>query len=560
MEKYLISLLELNNRVIVPDLGAFIVRQQEPKELVFNDLLAFDDGMLCDRLMHEEKLSRTEAQNRIKQYVEKAKKTLEKGDVHHIENLGSLKMDASSKIEFSTAGSAAGKATTSKAPSEEIPEAESSEEDVKAKGSTAGKGSEKVTAKKATTKKTAPEKTTAKKTAADKTPVEAAPIIPAKPDIKLNGEDKGTDKVPVPEKKEKVTKPKKAASKPKDKKKEAEDEGSFVLAEGDEKVDVDATSEDTPIEPDGEEPPFQIEDSVKDEADATNKTETEAEPAAKKKPEPVAEPVPEGEPETGEKPDQVSDPLQVAEAKAEKEKDMEMVPEEVPVEEPVQAMKTREKPIYKFDTPEPEETPAATYTPSYQKKRRIWPWIAGIVFLIIVLLAAAWFFFPEQVDSILKREMTGSLTGEETDLSVTGIDSPADEELEEAADGENEGAAAGEEMETAAGEEPETSMEVPDETAEAESRAQGVPDDETGTGGPAAAKMYYVVAGCFADIKNAENYERLLRDQGYNASIFGTWKNLHAVCFSSHTSRQAALEELRHIRGSYDPKAWLLYY
>ena len=71
MEKFLKSLLDQNGRVIIPELGAFIVRQIEPKELVFNDLLAFDDGMLCDFIIQEEKISKSEAQNRIKHFVEK---------------------------------------------------------------------------------------------------------------------------------------------------------------------------------------------------------------------------------------------------------------------------------------------------------------------------------------------------------------------------------------------------------------------------------------------------------------------------------------------------------
>ena len=100
MEKYLSRLLELNHRVIIPDLGAFIIRQQDPKELVFNDLLAFDDGVLTEQLIQDEKLSKTEAQSRIKQFVEKVKKILQKGDEYPLENIGTLKMDASSRIKI----------------------------------------------------------------------------------------------------------------------------------------------------------------------------------------------------------------------------------------------------------------------------------------------------------------------------------------------------------------------------------------------------------------------------------------------------------------------------
>ena len=101
MEKYLIELLETNNRVIVPDLGAFIIRQQEPQELVFNDLLAFNDGMLTSHIKQQEGISMSKAQVKIEEFVDQVKQVLTKGDIYHLENLGYLKMDDSSKIEFS---------------------------------------------------------------------------------------------------------------------------------------------------------------------------------------------------------------------------------------------------------------------------------------------------------------------------------------------------------------------------------------------------------------------------------------------------------------------------
>jgi nucleoid DNA-binding protein len=101
MEKYLLELLETNNRVIVPDLGAFIIRQQEPQELVFNDLLAFNDGMLTTHIKQLEGISMSKAQVKIEEFVDQVKKVLTKGDIYHLENLGYLKMDDSSKIEFS---------------------------------------------------------------------------------------------------------------------------------------------------------------------------------------------------------------------------------------------------------------------------------------------------------------------------------------------------------------------------------------------------------------------------------------------------------------------------
>jgi len=81
MEKYLTELLETNNRVIVPDLGAFIIRQQEPQELVFNDLLAFNDGMLTTHIKQMEGISMSKAQVKIEDFVDQVKKILTKGEV-----------------------------------------------------------------------------------------------------------------------------------------------------------------------------------------------------------------------------------------------------------------------------------------------------------------------------------------------------------------------------------------------------------------------------------------------------------------------------------------------
>ena len=132
MEKYLIELLDKNNRVIVPELGAFIIRQNEPKELVFNDLLAFDDGLLTEYIIQVDKINKSEAQNRIRQYVDNIKKVLDAGDPFKLESIGTLSMDESSRIGF-TPGKVAAQAQEpeSSMPVEE-PEAEPEEDPEKA--------------------------------------------------------------------------------------------------------------------------------------------------------------------------------------------------------------------------------------------------------------------------------------------------------------------------------------------------------------------------------------------------------------------------------------------
>lgn len=50
MEEILIELLKNNTKVIIPDFGAFIVKQRNPFQVVFNEFLRFNDGLLIDSI------------------------------------------------------------------------------------------------------------------------------------------------------------------------------------------------------------------------------------------------------------------------------------------------------------------------------------------------------------------------------------------------------------------------------------------------------------------------------------------------------------------------------
>ena len=154
--------------------------------------------------------------------------------------------------------------------------------------------------------------------------------------------------------------------------------------------------------------------------------------------------------------------------------------------------------------------------------------------MVLVLVAAAWFMFPEMLNNIFHKEVTELVLGEESATSESDSEIPHDLGAEGTA-------------------------------AEVEKPPKAVPVETPGNREPVSAvrpsgKQYYVVAGCFLELKNAENYVQTLRDNGYDASVFGMRKNLHTVCFNSHTSKQAAIEELYRIQDSYDPHVWVLYY
>lgn len=75
-----------------------------------------------------------------------------------------------------------------------------------------------------------------------------------------------------------------------------------------------------------------------------------------------------------------------------------------------------------------------------------------------------------------------------------------------------------------------------------------------------AKNNYYVIAGCFGNIQNAENYVTLLKQHGYNARLIGVRKNMHVVSFDSFSRKQDALLFMNKIRQEFEPDAWVLFY
>jgi nucleoid DNA-binding protein len=100
MDKYLVALLNNNLRVIIPDFGAFIIRQQEPKIVVFNEFLKYDDGLLLQYLIKTEAIEMDVARRLLSEYTGHATRALETGEAFTIAGLGELQKDRSGKIVF----------------------------------------------------------------------------------------------------------------------------------------------------------------------------------------------------------------------------------------------------------------------------------------------------------------------------------------------------------------------------------------------------------------------------------------------------------------------------
>lgn len=99
LSKYIKSLLELHNRVIVPDLGAFMLKP-ESQDIYFNEFLRFNDGLLVDYVAEKEHIEKLEAVKKVKTYVDDINNQLSTARTVNLEGIGTLFMDVNEKIQL----------------------------------------------------------------------------------------------------------------------------------------------------------------------------------------------------------------------------------------------------------------------------------------------------------------------------------------------------------------------------------------------------------------------------------------------------------------------------
>jgi nucleoid DNA-binding protein len=100
MDKYIIELLDTNTRVIIPDFGAFIIKQKDPRLIVFNEFLRYNDGLLIEFVAKSENIDKVLAKKKVVEYVDLANKNLKDNNEHTIEGLGKLIKESTGKITF----------------------------------------------------------------------------------------------------------------------------------------------------------------------------------------------------------------------------------------------------------------------------------------------------------------------------------------------------------------------------------------------------------------------------------------------------------------------------
>lgn len=100
MDKKIVSLLDSNLRVIIPEFGAFIIRQQEPRVVVFNELLKNNDGLLIEYIIKTENVEPDIAEQMLADFISQVTRTIDSGKVFEIAGLGKLWKDKSGRLSF----------------------------------------------------------------------------------------------------------------------------------------------------------------------------------------------------------------------------------------------------------------------------------------------------------------------------------------------------------------------------------------------------------------------------------------------------------------------------
>jgi cell division septation protein DedD len=96
------KLLDIHSRVIVPDLGAFMLKGDST--IYFNEFLKFNDGLLVDYIAEQGQIDKTEAAKKVKKFVEDINKQLANEKSANLEVLGILVLDENEKIQLRTSG------------------------------------------------------------------------------------------------------------------------------------------------------------------------------------------------------------------------------------------------------------------------------------------------------------------------------------------------------------------------------------------------------------------------------------------------------------------------
>jgi nucleoid DNA-binding protein len=107
MEQYLLQILEKNNRIIVPEFGAFIVKQRKPLTIIFNEFLQYNDGLLVDTISKKDGINREKAKQKIDEFVGAINEALKKGEKYSLDKIGVIVRSSTGRISLEESGASA---------------------------------------------------------------------------------------------------------------------------------------------------------------------------------------------------------------------------------------------------------------------------------------------------------------------------------------------------------------------------------------------------------------------------------------------------------------------
>jgi nucleoid DNA-binding protein len=110
---YIQELLATNNRVIIPNFGAFLVRatsknkdaktlDKKLKDVYFSPFLKFNDELLEKHIIKKENVTKEQAAEKIKKFIELVKKELDNEKPFEIKDFGKFIIDKQGKVQFIT--------------------------------------------------------------------------------------------------------------------------------------------------------------------------------------------------------------------------------------------------------------------------------------------------------------------------------------------------------------------------------------------------------------------------------------------------------------------------
>lgn len=103
--EYLIELLQKSVRVILPEFGAFLIKDDgsgsfKPQNLTFSPFLKYNDGMLEDNLAKDKGITKEQAKQLILEFIESIKKDLQEKGSFELNDMGQLYVDQRGSVLF----------------------------------------------------------------------------------------------------------------------------------------------------------------------------------------------------------------------------------------------------------------------------------------------------------------------------------------------------------------------------------------------------------------------------------------------------------------------------